>query len=121
MSLDIAGGDSAYVKIVSSVSSSSSLPLASVSVLDWSFGGSLTRTASFSSTETLPSSPSSPLLTHSVVAAQCEKQLEAYSAWDELCCGYRVDWPLRLIITEESEEQYNKIFQLLWPTKRTQV
>eukprot|EP00941_MAST-03F_sp_MAST-3F-sp1_P005147 g5147.t1 len=38
--------------------------------------------------------------------------------WQELSLSYEVQWPLQLVITQESLEQYNSIFQFLLTTKR---
>ena len=50
-----------------------------------------------------------------------DRFLDAQASWDDLTVEYEIDWPLHLILTAEATTVYNKIFSLLWATKRTQI
>lgn len=115
-----------------------SLPSVSVSVHDWAFAvcadASLappTLAPSTSSTATPTSATGSSagstmfsrasLLSEPLQSTSMERQLDASTAWDELRADYSVEWPLHLVLTQDAAAQYNKLFGLLWKTKRTCV
>ena len=50
-----------------------------------------------------------------------DRFLDAQASWDELTVEYEISWPLHLILTTEATIVYNKIFSILWATKRTQT
>jgi hypothetical protein len=75
---------------------------------------------SFISTSSAASSASSVsrVLPHK---SAVDRFLDAQASWDDLTVEYEIDWPLHLILTAEATTVYNKIFSLLWATKRTQI